>query len=103
MCGALLFWCHKELRAGRPTSTLALALSFLYKEYEARLYWWELVVMSTKLVLVGFLSQLNQGSLMQAVVGLTASLASCCSTWLHSPFIETATTTLARPPASASV
>ena len=36
--------------------------------------------MSTKLVLVGFLSQRHQGSLMQAVVGLTASL---CFLLLH--------------------
>ena len=69
----LLFSCHNQLRDGRALSTLARALRFLYKEYDSRFYYWELMVMAQKLVLVGILSQVQQGSLTQAVGGVAAS------------------------------
>ena len=69
----LLFSCHKELRSGRPLSTLSHALRFLYREYEPRFYAWELMVMMQKLLLVGILSQVSQGSLTQSVAGVSAA------------------------------
>ena len=37
-------------------------------------YYWELVVVSQKFVLVGLLSQLSQGSFVQAIAGVTAAI-----------------------------
>lgn len=55
--GLLLFACHKELSRGRAQSTLARALRFLYREYAPAVYWWELVIMAQKVLIVGLLSQ----------------------------------------------
>ena len=39
---ALLFAARKAILSGRPT-TLSRSISFLYREFEPHLFWWELV------------------------------------------------------------
>lgn len=71
---ALLFTCRRELQSGRPLSALSRGLQFIYKDYQPPMYFWEIFIMMQKLLLVGMFSLVQQGSLMQAAVGTTASI-----------------------------
>ena len=51
---ALLFTARKAILSGRHT-TLSRGISFLYREFEPHLFWWELVEMLRRLVLVGLM------------------------------------------------
>jgi len=68
---ALLFTARKAISSGRHTP-LSGRISFLYREFEPHLFWWELVEMLRRLVLVG-LMVLAQGSMLQLVVGTMLS------------------------------
>ena len=53
---------------------LSAALSFLHREYEPRYFWWEILEVVKKLVLVGFAAILMPGSVMQLVIAMMVSL-----------------------------
>jgi len=66
LCATLLFAARRAILMGKPTA-LSRAISFLYQEYEAHFFWWELVEMLRRVLLVGLLV-LVQG-MMQVIVG----------------------------------
>jgi hypothetical protein len=55
---------------------LSEALGFLHRVFKPQFYWWELVCVAQKLILVGFfvLSPFNPGSFSQLILGLTVAL-----------------------------
>ena len=69
----LLFKARKAILSGRTTS-LSRSIAFLHREYEPHMFWWELVEMVRKLVLVGFML-LYQGTMMQLMLGTLLSVA----------------------------
>ena len=69
--GALLFAARHAIATGKHT-LLSRSIAFLYREYEVHLFWWELVEMTRRFVLVG-LMVLAQDSMMQLVVGTILS------------------------------
>lgn len=69
----LLFCARDAILNGRPTQ-LSKAIVFLHGEYEVGFFWWELVEMSRRLVLVGVLITVRQGSIEQLAYGSLASL-----------------------------
>ena len=71
--GALLFAARKAI-VGRTKTRLSRSISFLHREFEPTLFWWELVEMSRRLVLVGFFILLQRGSVTQIIAGATYSL-----------------------------
>jgi len=70
---ALLFSARDDIFAGKCTQ-LSQGISFLYREYKPHLYWWELVDMTRRFVLVGPMV-LYQGTMMQLIVGTLISAA----------------------------
>ena len=71
----LLYKARTELRS-HHTTRLTECLAFLHGVFKAEFFWWELVCVSQKLVLVGFLvlTTFHPGSLTQLVLGLVAAL-----------------------------
>ena len=69
----LLFKARKAILSGRETS-LSRSIAFLHREYEPQMFWWELVEMVRKLVLVGFML-LYQGTMLQLMLGTLLSVA----------------------------
>jgi len=69
--GSLLFSARHAIMTNRPTA-LSRAIAFLYREYEPSFFWWELVEMLRRFVLVG-LMVLAQGSMLQLVIGTLLS------------------------------
>ena len=86
--GALLFAARHAIQANRPTF-LSRAIGFLYREYEVSLFWWELVEMLRRLVLVGMMV-LAQGSMMQLVVGSLLAAAFLLFQVQAAPYLEMA-------------
>ena len=86
LTAALLFASRAAIRTKRPT-TLSCAIAFLHREYEPQFFWWELVEMLRRLVLVG-LMVLVQGSMMQIVVGTLLSAAFLLFQVQASPYLE---------------
>ena len=68
---SLLFAARHAILKKRPTK-LSSAISFLYREYETHFFWWELVEMLRRFVLVG-LMVLAQGSMLQLIMGTLLS------------------------------
>ena len=64
----LLFCARKAIIAGEPTP-LANAIHFLHSEYEADYFWWELMEMLRRLVLVGVFVLIERGSITQITLG----------------------------------
>ena len=71
--GSLLFLARHAISTGRHVTSLSRAIRFLHSEFEPRFFWWELVEMLRRLVLVG-LMVLMQGSTMQLLAGILFSL-----------------------------
>ena len=69
----LLFKARKAILSGRETS-LSRSIAFLHREYQPHMFWWELVEMVRKLVLVGFML-LYQGTMLQLMLGTLLSVA----------------------------
>lgn len=64
--GLLLFLARKSILAKEKTP-LALALHFLYHEYKPQAFYWDLVEMFRRLILVGVFVLIRPGSIMQSV------------------------------------
>lgn len=86
--GGLLLAARKAILSGRPTA-LSRATAFLHQEYEPRFFWWELLEMLRKLVLVGIMV-LFQGNMMQIVVGCFLSVMFLLFQVQANPFIQMA-------------
>lgn len=69
----LLYKARRAIRKERLTE-LSRSTAFLHQEYRKELFWWELVEMLRRLLLVG-LMVLLQGSMMQMIVGTVLAVA----------------------------
>lgn len=70
---ALLYHARRAILTRNPT-VLSRAIQFLYREFEPHLYWWELVEMLRRLLLVGLMI-LAGDNMMQLITGLVLSVA----------------------------
>ena len=94
LMGAFLFATRKAIRANRPTY-LSTALSFLYREYRTAAFWWELMEMVRRLVLVGFFVLLRRGSMEQLILALLVCLVYLLVQTQASPYRKADDNTLA--------
>ena len=53
----------------RRETSLSRTIAFLHKEYEPHLFWWELVEMLRRLVLIGLMVVIYNGSMLQLTLG----------------------------------
>ena len=67
--GALLFSAREAILSRRDTP-LSRAILFLYQEYEPWAYWWELMEMARRVVLVGIFVLVQRGSVTQLVMAI---------------------------------
>ena len=65
---SLLFCARKAITSKRETP-LSKAIAFLHKEYEPHLFWWELVEMLRRFVLIGIMVVVYNGSMLQLTIG----------------------------------
>ena len=72
--GALLFAARGAIVMNRPTP-LSRAIAFLYREYLPHIFWWELVEMLRRFVLVGLMVLAQQLGIMQLILGTLLSAA----------------------------
>lgn len=71
---ALCLWHVRIPVVYGPPTALSTALGFLVREYSPTFYWWELVVMGEKIVLIGLLSLLRAASMLQLSTAICFSL-----------------------------
>ena len=69
----LLLAARKALSTEEETR-LSAALGFLHREFEPRYFWWEILEVVKKLVLVGFAAIILPGSVTQLIVAFVVSL-----------------------------
>jgi len=63
---ALMLWSiRKSIWGKRRPNEINQALSFVYKDYKPLYYWWELLEMLRRFLLVGYLSNFARGSITQ--------------------------------------
>ena len=86
--GALLWVARKAIIFNQPTP-LSTATRFLYREYEAPYFWWELCEMGRRVVLVGFMVLVSPGSVMQLIIGAVLSLSYLLLQTQAAPFKDT--------------
>ena len=70
---ALLLHARKAILAKRPT-LLSQAVRFLYREYQPDFYYWEIMEMLRRVVLVGFMVLVQRGTIVQVHTSLTLYL-----------------------------
>ena len=68
----LLFCARKAIVSGKATP-LSRATAFLHREYEPQFFWWELVDMSRRFLLVGLFVVLEPGTITQITLGTIVS------------------------------
>ena len=68
----LLFCARKAIMSGRQTP-LRRATEFLHKEFEPHLFWWEIVEMLRRLLLVGLMLMVYEGQMLQIMLGTIAA------------------------------
>ena len=66
--GALLISARKDIPHGR-SAPLCRALAFLHNEYEDSVFWWELVEMLRKFIIVGVMVVVANGNMLQLAIG----------------------------------
>ena len=71
-CAFLLYKASPTILAGKETP-LSRAIGFLHKEYEPTCFWWELMEMLRKFLLVGLFVTLMPGTIMQISIGTIVS------------------------------
>ena len=73
---ALLLGCARKAIMNKRPTTLSEATAFLHKEYEPHVFWWELVEMLRRFVLIGLMIVVFEGRMLQLILGtiLTAIL-----------------------------
>ena len=97
---SLLVFAHEAIKrdsedssAPHLDSTLAGAISFLYREYEPAFWWWELVEMARRFLLVGLFvtTPAKRGSVMQIAVAAMVSLVYAVVQAYAQPYRQTTT------------
>jgi hypothetical protein len=83
---ALLYCARVAIRSNQPTA-LSKAIGFLHREYEPHIFYWELVEMLRRLVLVGVMV-LYQDTMMQLVIGTLLAGAFLLFQVQASPYIN---------------
>ena len=68
MTSLVLFCARKAVLSQRET-LLSKATAFLHKEYEPHLFWWEIVEMLRRFLLVGLMVVIYEGSMLQMYIG----------------------------------
>ena len=66
---------RREIRGQSKPGELSIALQFLYRAYEPRFYWYEIVEVARRLILVGFIIFVEPGTLIQLFVALTVAIS----------------------------
>ena len=75
-CALLLFRASSAILAGKETQ-LTRSIAFLFKEYDDTAFFWELMEMARKFLLVGLFVNLQPGTLLQITVAVIV-----CATYL---------------------
>ena len=74
LTAALLWRAHEAIIAQRSTP-LSIAISFLHREYQPHMWWWELVEMVRRLLLIGLMQiMVDSGSALQIILGTVFSV-----------------------------
>ena len=87
---ASLLFCARAAIVNRRETTLSKATAFLHKEYEPHVFWWELVEMLRRLMLVGLMVIVHNGSLMQLMIGTLCAAVLLFFQVQAAPYIEMA-------------
>ena len=66
---ASLLFCARRAIVSKRQTTLSKATAFLHKEYEPHLFWWELVEMLRRFILIGIMVVVYNGSVLQLTLG----------------------------------
>jgi hypothetical protein len=89
LTGALLFANRKAIQSCQSTEA-TVAIHFLWGEYEPSFFWWELVEMMRRLLLVGvFILVGGRGSITQLLVGTAFCMLYCTVQMNAWPFRDT--------------
>ena len=75
---AALLWRTRRAILSEKHTPLSRAVSFLYREYKPHMFWWELVEMLRRFVLVGIMVR-AQGSMRQLILGRSSPPSSSSS------------------------
>jgi hypothetical protein len=84
--GALLFSARRAILTAKHTP-LSRAIVFLYREFKPHIFWWELVEMAKRFVLVGVMV-LAQGSMMQLIMGVLFAASFLLLQVLATPYLS---------------
>lgn len=98
---SLLFLSRRELAGESEPTELSLALRFLCRGYRRDAFAWELVEVTRKLLLTGFLALVHPGSLLQLYLGVSVSLCTALLQLYAAPYVKTGDNFLAAVSASA--
>jgi len=71
----LLLYKASDAIVNREPTNFSRAIEFLYKEYDVRTFWWELMEMLRKFLLVGIFVIFDPGTILQIAVGTIVSAA----------------------------
>jgi len=94
LTAVLLFWARTAILTYKHTP-LSRAIHFLYREFEPCAFWWELCEMVRRLTLVGIFVVIEQGSLMQLMIGTAFSACYMLLQMQAGPYAETSSDYLA--------
>ena len=64
----LLFAARRSIVGEQRPTALSRSLNFVFSEYENRFFWWEVVEMFRRVLLVGLMSIVLEGSIVQLVI-----------------------------------
>ena len=69
-------------------SELSKAIDFLHREYEPVVFWWELVEMVRRFLLIGLFVVIQKGTITQLLLGLAVSVVHVVCQMEASPYRE---------------
>ena len=81
----LLMSAREAIRADRPTR-LSSALSFLHRDFEARMYGWEIAEQFKKLFLVGIMVRVRNDTIVQLGVAMIFTMVFMLISSIASPY-----------------
>ena len=87
VCTLLLFTCRRAISTQVP-SELSKAIDFLHREYEPVVFWWELVEMVRRFLLIGLFVVIQKGTITQLLLGLAVSVVHVVCQMEASPYRE---------------
>ena len=99
----LLFRSRHSLSGTAPPTPLSHALVFLSRDYQGRVFYWELVEVARKITITGFLALIDPGSLVQLYLGVAVALCILILQMYASPYVTVGDNFLSMISASALV